>query len=56
MTLEESYAEKGLAITQIELWQQRLKKANDVIIQELNKSMTPKLVEEAKSDSNGSAS
>lgn len=44
MNLQESYAEKGLAITQIELWQQRLKIANEAIIKLINEESKPQVV------------
>lgn len=44
MTLNEAYAEKGLAVTQIQLWQDRLKKANEVIVQHLQPK-APEVVE-----------
>ena len=53
MTIEEAFQEKGLAVTQIELWQQRLKKANEIIISKMNEENTkPKIVgvEDAKPD------
>ena len=45
MTLKESYEEKGLAITQIELWQQRLKVANENIIKLMNEESKPRPIE-----------
>jgi len=44
MTLNEAYAEKGLATTQIELWTERLKRANKVIIEAINEDAKPKVV------------
>lgn len=44
MTLDEAYKEKGIATTQIELWTERLKRANKVIIDALNEDSKPKVV------------
>lgn len=43
MTLEQSYAEKGLAVTQIQLWQQRLKAADEIINRHLAEQSKPKV-------------
>lgn len=44
MTLDEAYKEKGLAVTQIQLWQQRLKLADEAIAASLNKPSGPTIV------------
>lgn len=50
MTLSEAYAEKGLAVTQIQLWQQRLKLADEVINQHLAAAAQPNVVKIAARD------
>ena len=44
MNIDDYYKEKGLAITQIELWQQRLKVANENISKSMNDASKPKIV------------
>ena len=53
--LETQYQEKGLAVTQIELWQHRLKVANESIIKLMNEQDKPKLVETVDAEPVGSA-
>lgn len=51
MTLDEAYKEKGLATTQIELWQIRLKQANDVILKLMREESKPQIVGVAENGS-----
>lgn len=45
MTYDEALREKGLAVTQIELWQQRLKVANELILKYMREESKPKLTD-----------
>lgn len=45
MTLDEAYKLKGLATTQVEIWTARIREANLVISQNMQKVAAPKMLQ-----------